>query len=93
MGQPLTTLMGGKRSAKALIAVDFPVPRSPKTNTPPIFGSIAVRISANFILSCPTIAVNGKGVFIILFPDYLIRRKPANILQFFLCENGHIILL
>ena len=82
-GQPVITLIGGKRSAKALMAVDFPVPLSPNTRTPPIFGSMAVRTNANFILSWPTIAENGKGVFIFIFPDYLIRQEPANILQLF----------
>src|SRR6056297_398515 len=62
-GQPRTTLIGGKRAAKARTAVDFPVPRSPNTRTPPIPGSIAVRIMARFICSWPTMAEKGKGVF------------------------------
>ena len=93
IGHPVTTFIGGNRSAKALIAVDFPVPLSPNTSTPPIFGSMAVRTSANFILSWPTIAVNGKGVFIYIFPDYLVCQEQANILQFSLRENGRIVLL
>jgi hypothetical protein len=30
--------------------------------TPPICGSIALKIKANFISSCPTIAENGYGL-------------------------------
>ena len=40
--------------------VDLPVPRSPMIITPPIFGSITFNCNANFISSCPTIAVKGK---------------------------------
>ena len=53
----------GNKPARDLIIVDFPVPRSPKTRTPPIDGSIAVKIRASFICSCPTIAENGKYLF------------------------------
>ena len=45
---------------RALIVVDFPVPLSPMIITPPIRGSITFKIRANFISSCPTIAVKGK---------------------------------
>src|SRR6056297_1982663 len=62
-GHPRTTVIGGKRAAKARTAVDFPVPRSPNTRTPPMPGSIAVRIMARFICSWPTMAEKGKGVF------------------------------
>ena len=41
----------------ARIVVDLPVPRSPKTNTPPMLGSTAAIDKASFISSCPTIAV------------------------------------
>jgi hypothetical protein len=43
----------------ARTAVDFPVPRSPNTSTPPIAGSTAEQIKASFISSCATIAENG----------------------------------
>ena len=63
-GHPSTDFIGGNKFAKPLTAVDFPVPRSPNTSTPPIFGSIAVIIIASFISSWPTIAANGKALFI-----------------------------
>jgi hypothetical protein len=53
--------MGGSKAANALTAVDFPVPRSPKTNTPPTEGSTAAINIASFISSWPTIAENGNG--------------------------------
>ena len=58
---PSTTRMVGSNAASALTAVDFPVPRSPNTNTPPIVGSTAAMSSARFISSWPTMAENGKG--------------------------------
>ena len=51
---------GGSSEASARLAVDLPVPRSPKTITPPIVGSTEAISSASFISSCPTIAENGK---------------------------------
>jgi hypothetical protein len=39
--------------------VDFPEPFGPVTRMPPRPGSIALRISAVFTLSWPTIAVKG----------------------------------
>ena len=59
-GSLATTSISGKRSAKALIVVDFPVPRSPIIITPPILGSMTLSIRDNFISSWPTIAVKGK---------------------------------
>jgi hypothetical protein len=41
----------GSKAASARTAVDFPVPRSPKTNTPPTLESIAAMITARFISS------------------------------------------
>ena len=67
-GHPSTEFIGGNKLAKPLTAVDFPVPRSPKTNTPPILGSIAVIIIASFISSWPTMAANGKVLLINFFP-------------------------
>jgi hypothetical protein len=43
--------------------VDLPVPRSPKTMTPPIPGSVAAISIANFISSWPTMAEKGKVGF------------------------------
>ena len=60
-GQPSTASIGGKRAAKARTAVDFPVPRSPKTSTPPMLASMAVSTIAVFMSSWPTMAENGKG--------------------------------
>jgi hypothetical protein len=60
-GHPAMAVIGGSRPASARTAVDLPVPRSPKTRTPPIEGSIAVRIIARFISSWPTMAEKGKG--------------------------------
>jgi hypothetical protein len=60
-GQPSTASMGGRRAARARTAVDLPVPRSPKTRTPPIIGSMAVRTIARRMSSWPTMAVKGKG--------------------------------
>jgi hypothetical protein len=51
----------GNKAAKDRTAVDFPVPRSPKINTPPTDGSIAAMIIARFISSWPTMAENGNG--------------------------------
>ena len=59
-GSPSTTSISGNKSAKALMVVDLPVPRSPIIITPPILGSITFSNRASFISSCPTIAVKGK---------------------------------
>src|SRR5262245_51185991 len=65
---PSTTSISGNNAAIARAAVDFAVPRVPVINTPPIDGSIALKINARFISSCPTIAENGKcGVVEALF--------------------------
>jgi hypothetical protein len=50
----------GSSAAKALTAVDLPVPRSPNTKTPPMLGSMAVSMMANFMSSWPTMAEKGK---------------------------------
>ena len=49
--QPLITLIGGNRSAKALTAVVLPVPLSPFIRTPPILGFIAFKIRDFFTSS------------------------------------------
>ncbi len=59
-GQPTTARIGGSRAASARIAVDLPVPRSPKTSTPPTAGSTAAISSAWRISSWPTMAEKGK---------------------------------
>ena len=57
--QFFTALIFGKTFTKALIAVDFPVPRWPITKTPPMSGSTADSFKAKHISSCPIIAVKG----------------------------------
>jgi hypothetical protein len=52
--------MGGNNAAMARMAVDLPVPRSPKAKTPPILGSTQAIRKASFISSWPTIAEKGK---------------------------------
>ncbi len=59
-GHPFTTSTGGSMSASALTAVVFPEPFGPRIRTPPIFGSTALIIRANFSFSRPTMAVNGN---------------------------------
>ena len=58
--QPATTSISGSNGASARTAVDFAVPRSPRTSTPPMRGSTAQASSASPSASCPTIAVKGK---------------------------------
>jgi hypothetical protein len=58
--QPTTARILGNKAAKALTAVDLPVPRSPNTKTPPMLGSMAVSMMANFMSSWPTMAEKGK---------------------------------
>ena len=57
--QSCTELISGSNAASARTAVDFPVPRSPITKTPPTLESRAAIKIANFISSCPTIAEKG----------------------------------
>ena len=54
--------IGGNRFASARTAVDLAVPFSPSISTPPMDGLIALSKRANFISSCPTIAVNGYNI-------------------------------
>jgi hypothetical protein len=53
------TLIGGKRRASARTAVDFAVPFSPRTSTPPTSGETAFRRRASFRSSWPTMAEKG----------------------------------
>mmetsp|Transcript_14492 Transcript_14492/g.43809 ORF Transcript_14492/g.43809 Transcript_14492/m.43809 type:complete len:285 (-) Transcript_14492:206-1060(-) len=59
-GSPATTWILGSRSVSARTVVDLPVPRSPITMTPPIFGSMMLSSKASFICSWPTMAVKGN---------------------------------
>jgi len=58
-GQPFTTWMGGRMSARALTLLLFPVPFWPLMRSPPIMGFTALRSRASFISSWPTRAENG----------------------------------
>jgi hypothetical protein len=51
-----TTSSSGSSAARARAAVDLAVPRSPRISTPPICGLMALRMSARFMRSWPTIA-------------------------------------
>mmetsp|Transcript_144035 Transcript_144035/g.359112 ORF Transcript_144035/g.359112 Transcript_144035/m.359112 type:complete len:271 (+) Transcript_144035:354-1166(+) len=48
-GSSATVSISGSRSTRARIVVVLPVPRSPRIMTPPIFGSITLRMRASFI--------------------------------------------
>ncbi len=56
---PATTSMGGSTSARARTVVDFAVPFSPRTRTPPTSGEIVVRRRASVMSSLPTTAHRG----------------------------------
>ena len=58
---PRATVTGGSSGASPRTAVDFAVPRSPRTSTPPTSGETALISSALDRLSWPTIAVSGYG--------------------------------
>ena len=51
--------MPGSRLASARTAVDFAVPFSPRTSTPPTSGEMAFTSRASFRSSWPTMAENG----------------------------------
>src|SRR5258708_6321072 len=55
-------IIGGSRLVSDRTAVDLPVPLRPQMRTPPIDGSMALRMRASRIFCCPTIALNGKVV-------------------------------
>ncbi len=59
---PATTATSGMRAASARTAVDFAVPFSPRTRTPPTAGLTALSSSPSRRSSCPTRAVKGYGV-------------------------------
>jgi hypothetical protein len=58
--QPATTSTGGSTAVSARTAVDFAVPFSPRTSTPPIAGETAFKISASRMSSIATTALNGN---------------------------------
>ena len=69
-GESAMTWICGSRAARARAAVDLPVPRSPRINTPPMRMSMAFKISASFIMSCPTMAVKGyTGGLLLIAPS------------------------
>ena len=55
-GSPAAAVTGGSSGASARTAVDFAVPRSPRTSTPPTSGATALTSSASISASWPTIA-------------------------------------
>lgn len=57
--QPGTTSTCGISVASARTAVDFAVPFSPRTRTPPTCGETALRSRASWRSRMPTMAVNG----------------------------------
>ena len=56
---PTAACTGGSSGASARTAVDFAVPRSPRTSTPPTSGATALTSSASTSASWPTIALSG----------------------------------
>ena len=76
-GQPATTWDCGRSEARPRTAVDFAVPFSPRSNTPPILGKTALASKARLIFSCPTRAVKGNTRHLpdITAPPSLIRHS------------------
>ena len=58
-GQPGTTGTGGSSPARPRTMVDFAVPFSPRTRTPPMAGDTALSSSASFRSAIPTMPANG----------------------------------
>ena len=58
---PAAAATGGSSGARPRTAVDFAVPRSPRTSTPPTSGATALTSSASTSASWPTIALSGKA--------------------------------
>src|SRR6266568_5188821 len=58
--------MGGSRLVRARTAVGLPVPLRPQMRTPPIEGSMALRMRASRMFCCPTIALNGNVAMFVL---------------------------
>ena len=57
---PATTVTSGRIAASARTMVDFAVPFSPRTSTPPIEGDTALRTKPSRSSSIPTTALNGN---------------------------------
>src|SRR5216683_6352568 len=75
-------IIGGSRLVSARTAVDLPVPLRPQMRTPPINGSIALRIRASCIFCCSTIALNGNEVI------FLPSRDAGYIYSLVLPDSG-----
>ena len=84
-GQPATTWDCGRSEARPRTAVDFAVPFSPRSNTPPILGKTALASKARLIFSRPTRAVKGNTRHL---PD--ITAPPSLILTF---RKGFLLIL
>src|SRR5690348_6842898 len=61
-GQPETTRTGGSNAARPRTMVDFAVPFSPRTRTPPMAGDTALSSSASFRSAIPTMPANGYAL-------------------------------
>src|SRR6185312_1234004 len=59
--QPETTSTDGRTAVSPRTVVDFAVPFSPRTSTPPMPGEIALRMRARRMSSMPTTALNGNN--------------------------------
>src|ERR1700755_1965240 len=64
-GQPGTTGTGGSRAASPRTMVDFAVPFSPRTRTPPMAGDTALSSSASFRSAIPTMPANGYALSVV----------------------------
>jgi len=79
---------------RARAAVDLPVPRRPQINTPPIVASMALRMRASRIFSCPTIALNGNAVICAVFHCRLIGpRSLQTVSARDALDDGHTIVV
>jgi hypothetical protein len=70
---PLAARTGGNSGASARTAVDFAVPRSPRTRTPPTSGETALISNACTSCCWPTIALSGNCPATVMRP-----RLPAS---------------
>src|SRR5205807_9911921 len=70
-GQPRTTGTGGSNSASPRTMVDFAVPFSPRTRTPPMAGDTALSSSASFRSAIPTMPANGYELSVVAIEPVL----------------------
>src|SRR5207248_7391130 len=70
-GQPRTTGTGGSSAASPRTMVDFAVPFSPRTRTPPMAGDTALSSSANFRFAMPTMPANGYELSVVAIESVL----------------------